>query len=140
MNDSVGQDALAKLDELLAPYEHLRVTRETNRITVDGSADGGFDVFMEDDGDEAAIYASGWHNHFYEAEVAAETFMWLLTSWTRIVRHYKGRHQVGWELQRLEPSGWTTCNRGAVLAGAFIWGRKRQETFQNRLIECERPE
>lgn len=140
MSDTVGQEALARLEELLAPHEHLKVVREPKRVVVEGSADGGFDVEIVDDGDEATIFASGWHNHYYEPETAAATFMWLLTSWTRIVLHYRGKNQVGWELQRCEPTGWTSCNRGATLVSALMWGKKRLEIFQNNLIECDRPD
>lgn len=132
---TVGQDALQRLDAFLADHPHLTVVREDGSLTVRGKEAGGFDVHMLDDGRVATIFAGGWHEHYNDAEQAAATFMWLLTPKTKIVLSFRGRSQIGWKLQWDEDGKWMTGGRGTILLPFLFWGPKREETFQNRLLD-----
>lgn len=134
IESSVGQAALRRLDEFLVEHEHLKVLRASGSVTVQGTADTGFDVQMVDEGREAIIYGGGWHGHFDDAETAAATFMWLLTSKTKIVLTFHGRSQIGWRLQWDEDGEWVTGERGFILLAFLCWGPKREQTLQNHLV------
>ncbi len=136
----VGERALAYVEEHLARHPHLQIERQPGRIIVCNDAEGGFQVEISDEGDEAIVWGGGWHDHYDDASEAAAAFMWLLTDAVRIVLRYRGKHLSGWRQERFENGYWVTVSRGRQLLPLPFWGKESEEILQNRLIERSPPE
>ncbi|MBX7134272.1 MAG: hypothetical protein K1X67_16485 [Fimbriimonadaceae bacterium] len=132
--NKVGSDALALVESHLEKHPSLNVIRSPGRVTVQAPPGEGFDVELVIDGAVATIFAGGWHDHFVDPEEAAATFMWLLTTATRIVLRYRGKHQIGWRLEWFSGGTWVSNGFGRILVPVGFWLPVTEVILQNNLV------
>ena len=125
-------EAIAKIKGALAKYPDVRFIEGERSVKIAADDPNGFEVELIDDEYELTVVAGPYHTHMYEAEDAANAFLWMLTPAYRVVEELRGKRMRKALLQREENGKWETIGAMGCFGPFFGW--KRQRIYRNRIL------
>lgn len=99
-------------------------------LTVKAATPSGFDVTLQEGGDETTVYFAGWHDHFTEADAALRCFMAGLSPDCRIRVTERGGRPQKWVLERRQGDQWVRSGTTVLLFFQF-WRPGKVRYLQN---------
>ena len=146
VDDSTGAKAVARLYTLLdrpgAPYQ-LDLSDGQLKITPLGADT--FPIEVDDDGEEATIFAGPWHGHFDDVDEAQNCVMGLLSPYYRLAVLYSGDRLESANIECYQSEGWVGLSLKLGFPSIeFIVGRilgkpRRLVTYQQAVIAPSTP-
>lgn len=127
-----------EIRERLRAYPELQTVEDDGWFTVCARGPDGFDVSLQDNGEELTVYFSGWHRHFDRTAVeeALACFLFGLSDRCRIKVFSRGGRDYKWVLESRGSDGWTEDSTIRGLFCAPFWRRSEVRHLQNRRLEC----